>query len=201
MRPHDLLRLKENAQIASENLPEWALRSLRRAPFVVVRRQPCRDNLIPIGIRGDARAQRHPAFVRGDDIERVITTESLAVSRAWCNSRRREHPAFSALDRVSVAASAIDLSWGPGGSAGFELATGTPALTTTSDLDIVVYPEKKHGRKELASFRDAIGENGIRVDVLIETTLGAVALDEWIASPQRVLIKTLDGPRLGEFSW
>jgi phosphoribosyl-dephospho-CoA transferase len=201
MRPHDLLRLKDGAQLTQAALPEWAIRSLRQTPFVVVRRDAANDDLIPVGIRGVTRDQRHAAFVHADDIESIITPESLAIARSWKSPRCREHAAFVALDRIAAAASDIDLIWGPGGAVGFELATGTHALTASSDVDIVVYPDERHTRDALTSFRDAVSDANIRVDILIEATLGAAALDEWIASTQRVLIKTCDGPRLGEFSW
>jgi phosphoribosyl-dephospho-CoA transferase len=201
MRPHDLLRLKDGAQLARADLPEWAIRSLRQTPFVVVRRSAINDDLIPVGIRGVGRDQRHAAFVHADDIESITTPESLAMARSWKSPRCREHAAFVALDLIASAANDIDLNWGPGGSVGFELATGTPTLTASSDIDIVVYPDDRHTRDVLTSFRDTVSDANIRVDILIEATLGAAALDEWIASPQRVLIKTCDGPRLGEFSW
>lgn len=201
MRPHDLLRLKEGAQFERADLPEWAIRSLHETPFVVVRRSTIIDDRIPVGIRGVTRDQRQAAFVHADDIESVITPESLVVARSWKSPRRRQHAAFSALDTVASAADDIDLNWGPGGSVGFELATGTYALTTSSDVDIIVYPDHRHTRDALTAFRDVVGDANIRVDILIETALGAAALDEWIASPQRVLMKTCDGPRLGEFSW
>ncbi len=201
MRPHDLLRLKDGAQSALADLPEWAIRSLHQTPFVVVRRDIVSDDLIPVGIRGTTREQRHAAFVHADDIESIITPESLAIARSWKSPRCRAHAAFVALDKIASAANDIDLNWGPGGGAGFELATGTQALTTSSDVDIIVYPNDRHTRDVLTSFRDAIDDANIRVDILIEAELGAAALDEWIASPHRVLIKTCDGPRLGEFSW
>jgi phosphoribosyl-dephospho-CoA transferase len=201
MRPHDLLRLKDGAQLARADLPEWAIRSLRETPFVVVRRSTINDDLIPVGIRGVMRDQRQATFIRADDIESIITPESLAIAHSWKSPRCRAHAAFVALDRIASAANGIDLRWGPGGSVGFELATLTRALTTSSDVDIVAYPDDRHTRDALTSFRDAVGDANIRVDILIEARLGAAALDEWIASPQRVLIKTCDGPRLGEFSW
>ena len=200
MRPHDVLRLKDGAQLTPA-IPEWAVRSLLRSPFVVVRRATIEGGLVPIGIRGETRDRRFVAFVGVEDIESIVTPESLAIARAWKSAQHGKHPAFTALDRVAKAADSIDLSWGPGGSVGFELATGVVAVSTDSDLDIIAYPDKTHTRDALISFRDATSDVGVRVDIVIESTMGAVALHEWIASPQRVLIKTIDGPKLGEFSW
>ncbi len=41
----------------------------------------------------------------------------------------------------------------------------------------------------------------VRADVTIESDIGAVALREWLQSPDRSLIKTKSGPQLGAFSW
>jgi phosphoribosyl-dephospho-CoA transferase len=200
MRPHDLLRLKGGAQL-SPTLPDWAVCSLHRSPFVVVRRAAIDDDLIPVGIRGETRDQRFAAFVRAGDVETIVTPESLAAARAWKSAQHGKHPAFAALDGVANAADAIDLAWGPGGSVGFELATGVVTVSTDSDLDVIAYPTKRHTRDALLSLFNATNGAKVRIDIVIESAMGAVALQEWIASPQRVLIKTIDGPRLGEFSW
>ena len=88
MRPHDLLRLKDGAQLPLADLPEWAIRSLRQTPFVVVRRWMNNDDRIPVGIRGVTRDQRHATFVRADDIERVITPASFSTGKS-CTARSR----------------------------------------------------------------------------------------------------------------
>ena len=168
MRPHDLLRLKDGAQLTPVIQPAWAIRSLQRAPFVVMRRATIDGDFIPIGIRGETRDERHAAFVRLDDIESIVTPESLATVRAWKSAQHGKHPAFAALDRVANAADAIELTWGPGGSVGFELATGVVAVSTDSDLDVIVYPNKKHTRDALVSLRDATNDANVDVDIVIE---------------------------------
>src|SRR6185437_11324770 len=53
---HTLLRI-DAAQIAHNTAPPpWAIDSLRRTPWVVVRRVSPRDGLIPVGVRGAGRA-------------------------------------------------------------------------------------------------------------------------------------------------
>jgi len=197
MRPHDLLRLTPRAELIADDLPGWVAPSLARAAYVVVRRAEIREDLIPVGIRGSTRAQRFPVRIRRRDVVATITPESL--SRA--SGPRRSLPALAALDEVDQAAAALDLVWGPAGSVGFELATGVEVVTEDSDLDIVLLPDRGHTRTDLSEFLRRIEALGVRVDATIESDLGAVALREWLQSPERALVKTMSGPRLGVFSW
>lgn len=199
MRPHDLLRLKPTTAFVDDDAPDWVASSLARAPFVVVRRAAHRNETIPVGIRGTTRAQRHPAWLRRLDIAEVITPERLAAAGQWRSARAM--PAIRALGRVADIASALNLVWGPAGSVGFELASGAPVVGDDSDLDIVVRPDSRQGAAELTNLRDRCVGANVRIDVVVETDRGAVALDEWLRSPERVLIKTVDGPQLGAFSW
>jgi phosphoribosyl-dephospho-CoA transferase len=199
MRPHDLLRLTPAATFADDDAPDWVAPSLAHAPFVVVRRAAHRNERISVGIRGTTRAQRHPAWMRRADVAEVITPERLAAAKQWRSARAL--PAIRVLERVAGVAAALNLVWGPAGSVGFELASGVPVVGDDSDLDIVVRPDTRHGIAELANLRDRCVGADVRIDVVIETDRGAVALDEWLQSPDRVLIKTVDGPQLSAFSW
>ena len=197
MRPHDLLRLTPGAALVGDDVPAWVRPTLARAPFVVVRRAEFQGDLVPIGVRGATRAERFPALVRGREIAETLTPEALARSTA----PRRDLPALVALPFVAHIAALFDLAWGPAGSVGFELASGAPVVTDESDLDIVLRPATRHTREALAEFLRLIDELDIRIDATIEGEVGAVALREWLASPDRVLIKTKSGPQLGRFFW
>ena len=201
MRPHDLLHLRPGALTLSADAPRWVAQSLARAPFVVVRRAELTDDRIPVGVRGQTRAERHAMTVDLADVDRVITPEMIAASAAWRTHARRDLPAFTSLDALARAAGALDLAWGPGGSVGFELASGVPAVNDESDLDVILRPTSAHRREDLERFEQSIDKLPIRVDVVIESALGAVVLSEWLRSPQRALIKTQNGPRLGVFRW
>jgi phosphoribosyl-dephospho-CoA transferase len=179
----------------------WVAAALLRAPFVVVRRDKARDGWVPVGVRGDSRAERHAAWVRCSEITLTITPESLADSRCWHFHECRTMPAFAALDAIASAAAAHDLAWGPAGSVGFELASGVSVVHDDSDIDLVVRPTPSHTRNDLASFGQSIAGISVRVDVAIECVLGSVALGEWLQSPDRVLVKAETGPRLGAFHW
>jgi len=201
MRPHDLLRLSSVAAVTDAGAPAWVAAALLRAPFVVVRRDKPRDGWVPVGIRGESRAERHAAWIRHSDVALIITPESLADSCCWRSHRRRAMPAFAALDAIASAAAAHDLAWGPAGSVAFELASGVAVVHEDSDIDLVVRPTPSHSRDDLAAFGQSIVGMLVRVDVAIEDHLGSVALAEWLRSPDRVLIKADSGPRLGAFHW
>lgn len=197
MRPHDLLRLTPQAELIADDSPHWLAAALARATLVVVRRGEIQGDLVPVGVRGMTRAERFPAWLRRRDIAATITPESLAHSSA----PRRPLPALAALAEVAKAAAPLDLVWGPAGSVGFELASGVAVVTEDSDLDIVLRPHMKHVRADLAAFMHRVELLAVRVDVTIESDMGAVALREWLQSPDRALIKTKSGPQLGAFSW
>ncbi|MDR3389942.1 MAG: malonate decarboxylase holo-ACP synthase [Rudaea sp.] len=201
MRPHDLLRLRPGAKLSGVETPAWVAETISSAPFVVVRRGEQCLGQIPVGVRGRTRAHRHAATVHASDVAEIIAPEALARSAAWRKCLRRSLPAFAALDPVAAAAMELDVVWGPGGSVGFELASGMPVVHEDSDLDVIMRPTSRHSREDLARLAQTIGGLSVRVDIVLESAHGAVALREWLLSPQRVLIKTRDGPRLGAFHW
>lgn len=201
MRTHDLLRLKSADAVALHAAPDWVAESLSRAPFVVVRRSEICHDAIPVGIRGETREQRFAAVLALEAVAQIISPEQLAQHAAWRAHPRRSLPAFAALEVVAEAASQIDLIWGPAGSAGFELASKIPIVRPDSDLDIVVRPTTAHTHDVLEYFRQRLNAARAKIDVLIETKIGGVVLDEWLHSPRRVLIKTIHGPQLSAFAW
>jgi phosphoribosyl-dephospho-CoA transferase len=201
MRPHDLLRLNAGAKLIGAQAPAWVAETLAIAPFVVVRRERQRGDRIPVGVRGATRADRHAAWVCSNDAAAVISPEALAVAAAWRNRARRGLPPFAVLDRIAALALELDMVWGPGGSAGFELASGMPVVHEQSDLDVILRPGARHMREDLMRFAHATDGLPVRVDIVLESAQGAVALREWLASPDQALIKTLDGPQLGAFHW
>jgi phosphoribosyl-dephospho-CoA transferase len=202
---HDLLRLRDPTRLRAElPLPSWVTAALQTAPWVVVRRGHVREELIPVGVRGVGRAQRFAAFAKVADIAEQRSPESLA---AWPSSlaqpRRDAIAALAALTRVAPVLARLDKRWGPGGSVGFELASGVPTATATSDLDLVI---RQHHRLDPGDARELLAAlvaaaAPARIDVLLETALGGVALAELAAGPARVLIRTPLGPRLRVDPW
>lgn len=195
---HDLLRLRDPIDLVCRvSPPAWLREALRRAPWVVVRRAPFENGLIPVGVRGKDRSERFAAFADPESVVQRTRPEDLASCQTWrLASRREEIPALRALPQIKVALQTLGLNWGPVGSVGFEFATGFPAANSASDLDLIVrmndLPVSRVADKLVAVMKDA----EVRVDVLVETTAGAIALVEYARGDSSLLLRTVNGPRL-----
>ena len=207
LKTHTLLRLRDAQDLRGEGpLPAWVERSLQRASWVVVRRALGRNGLIPIGVRGEFREQRFAAWVAEDAILDYVAPGELVRRRAWegCDRARLEAiPALAVLDELVAILDAHGLSgvWGPGGSVGFELASGAATATPDSDLDLVIAIgglESSFSRDARELWRALAGLR-VRVDALLETSHGAVVLSEYVrAHDERgaFVLRTTSGPRL-----
>ncbi len=198
---HDLLRLCSPIALAAEGpMPAWVGPVLRRTPWVVVRRGRVRDGLVPVGVRGPARHERFAAWLAIEEIAERLSAEDLAV----IEPRRREGmPALAALSRVAALLGRRGQRWGPGGSVGFEIATGLPTATASSDLDLILRQDRRIAAGEAADLHRTLVETAApaRIDVILETPAGGVALAELTAMPARILVRTPDGPRLCADPW
>ncbi len=198
MAPHDLLWPSSPTGLRSVYgaLPDW----VNFAWPAVVRRAPAGPGWLPVGLRGDSRSLRHAAHLATDSIARSVTPESL--THAW-----RAHPellVFNSVVLLKLLCSTMQelgLVWGPTGSTGFALATGYPVLRCDSDLDLVVRAEQPLTVQQVAVLSGLYCQGPCRVDVQIDTGLGAFAYSEWQRSPRKVLFKTVSGPRLTEDPW
>ena len=202
MRPHDLLRLADGAGIRYEGpVPAWAPASLARAPWVVVRRAPTINGLVPVGVRGRTRPERLAAFVAPSAVTAHVTPEVLAAARGWRHAFRAHWlGALRILDAVDDLFSSLGLAWGPTGSVGFELATGVAVAGHASDLDVVVRAPEPWSLDRARELADDLARLPVRVDTQLDTPTGAVALAEYACGGQ-VLLRTLDGPRLVNDPW
>jgi phosphoribosyl-dephospho-CoA transferase len=200
--PHDLLRLRRLPSYDGE--PDWVRAAFARSPFAVVRRAVAAQGLVAVGMRGNGRAQRYGTWAEAGDIEAAIAPEDLAESLP--HDGRHALPAFVMLASVRREAQSLHaFSWGPTGSAGFELATGTPTVTVTSDLDLLIRaPEKlsrDHAAQLLIELESLAKRAGIRVDVQVETPSGGIALAEWVTGKARVMVRHAQGPQLVSDPW
>jgi phosphoribosyl-dephospho-CoA transferase len=202
---HNLLQLRNVDDLHWEEAhPDWSSAALHRAPWVVVRRTHARSALLPVGVRGDARQQRAAAWLPIHAVEQIVTPQILARQRTWHGRPRTKLlPALLVLD----AAAAIleehgceDL-WGPGGSVGFELASGVPSVSAQSDLDLVLDAPEPLEVRDAAALFTALERLSARVDLLLETPLGAVALSEYASGQGVVLLRTPSGGRLVADPW
>jgi phosphoribosyl-dephospho-CoA transferase len=202
---HDLIRLRQLISLTTDaSVPAWVEPALLRTPWVVVRRGHVRGGMIPVGVRGLARSQRFAAFVSVDKIAGRLSPEDLTVSSHDIEQKRKEAaPALAALARVASILASRGHRWGPGGSVGFEIATGVATATSSSDLDLILWRDQRLRPDEAIDLRAVLAEAAApaRVDVLLETPLGGVSLLEIAAMPARLLVRTPDGPRLSADPW
>jgi phosphoribosyl-dephospho-CoA transferase len=200
MQTHALLRIASAAALSADAaLPPWALEQLADVPWVVVRRGLPRAGAIPVGVRGRTRSERCAAWVPPAGVRAGVTPPELAARRGWrTHPRRGVLPALQALDAVEriMATAGLGRQWGPGGSVGFELASGHAAVRPESDLDIVVQLKEPLAPQAALSLERQLWQLPVRIDVLLEAPAGAVALTEYVRSPGSVLLRTPVGPRL-----
>jgi phosphoribosyl-dephospho-CoA transferase len=130
-----------------------------------------------------------------------VTPENLVARRVWHHApRARRVGSLRVLDAVDELLSFFGLAWGPTGSVGFELATGVAAAGTTSDLDVVVRAPEPWPLESARKIADHLNRLPTRVDAQLDTPAGAVMLAEYTRG-DRVLLRTLDGPRLVHDPW
>jgi phosphoribosyl-dephospho-CoA transferase len=203
IRVHDLLRIRSvDSLIVDPPIPDWVYYSLAQASWVVVRRDTTKNGRVPVGIRGNSRSQRFSAFLPKDAIIEKVEPEDLIEQRLWITSPRRSQiEAFNFLDKLIEIYAAYSLSWGPTGSVGFELASGVPTAHAGSDLDVVIRAPQRLEQsvaQELIEFHKSIP---VRIDVQLETPLGAVSLVEYARGTGAMLLRADLGPRLVKDPW
>ena len=196
---HDLLRLRSPGDLVSpERVPEWARYALCRAPWVVVRRAAVEGKTIPVGVRGQNRRQRFAGFVYSSSIVECVRPQDLSSCEAWKTAIRQEElPAMRALPEVHATLRTSDLSWGPVGSVGFELATHFPITHRTSDLDLIIRRnDLLIPPATLRTLLALIKRIEIRIDLLLETADGAISFLEYASGEPNLLLRSVNGPTL-----
>jgi phosphoribosyl-dephospho-CoA transferase len=201
-RAHDLLRLARLP--ADEHAPDWLHAAFAHAPFAVVRRAPCANGFVAVGLRGATRAQRFGTWVAVADIDASFAPEDLVANEPL--DGRHALPAFIALARLRDTRSALhDFVWGPTGSAGFELATRTSTASESSDLDLLIRMPRRCEAATMRALIDTLAQASshaqTRIDAQLETPAGGVALAELAAGRPRVLARAADGARLVADPW
>jgi phosphoribosyl-dephospho-CoA transferase len=176
---------------------------LRAVPWVVVRRAPrSTDGLLPVGVRGRSRAERVAAWLPADAVAQRLRPEQLPDCLPLLSDHRiADIPALAVLGRLRDALAPFGLPWGPGGSVGFELASGHPAARPDSDLDLVIRAQTPLPRAAAARLTRALAGLPVRVDPQLETPHGALSLIEYARGDGAVLLRTVNGPRLTLEPW
>ncbi len=202
---HALLRVADlEALVWHAGRPDWAPQALQRAPWTVVRRSAPRLSQWPVGVRGGVRSQRVAAWLPDCAVLECLTPQMLAAKRAW---RHRPSiagsPAAAALNEATAILAAYGHAgrWGPGGSVGFELASGVPSTTSSSDLDLVLCADEPMAETDAARLLADLSKLPVRIDLLLETPHGAVMLAEYATSTGVTLLRSAQGPRLVRDPW
>jgi phosphoribosyl-dephospho-CoA transferase len=209
MRAHDLLQISGvvdlvyvGPQLPEKRCPPWVERSLQAAPFVVVRRARLFDGMFPVGVRGSLRQQRSAAYLAPESIRNQITPEQLAANRGWlANARTEEIPALQVLAGIEEKMANLPLAYGPTGSIGFELASGLPTATSTSDLDLLIRAPERLPMPVAQELITIFSGSPCRVDAQLETPRGAISLAEYARGQTPLLLRQNGGPVLISDPW
>jgi phosphoribosyl-dephospho-CoA transferase len=199
---HDLLRIDPDCLTAgSVAQPSWVTESLMTCPWVVVRRAQAPTGQIAVGIRGTARSERWGGFCAKRMISEIVRPAELLV-RARSSTHILRPPAFGALQQVIESWRDLAPLWGPTGSVGFELATGRPVTTETSDLDIAIWAPQRIVVAQARFLWDRVTGLQTKVDVRVETPECGFSLEEYVRrSPGRILLRYPEGPTFGDDPW
>jgi phosphoribosyl-dephospho-CoA transferase len=202
VRTHDLLEIDANMFIAGNaSAPEWVEEALRKTPFVVVRRERTTDQKIPIGVRGAERNQRWAAFCHPTWLKSILTPPQLLTGTIQA-LRVDAAPALRALQVLKDRWMDLDHPWGPGGSVGFELATGRHVVKPESDLDVVIYADGKITRKQARSLQARAMNLSAAVDIRVETQARGFSLIEYArGGAAGILLRTPTGLELSDDPW
>ncbi len=171
--------------------PAWAGPALAAVPWVTVRRASAPEGFAAVGVRGCDRSQRYAWTIPLSVVREQVKPEQLTGPVAG-----RPLPAIRVLSAVRGIVDAF--AWGPTGSVGFELATGAHAVSLTSDLDMVMRMSQcdEADLRRLKLIHRRLSSLQVRIDCLVETDDGAIALTELVSDSDAVLLRTSDGPRL-----
>jgi len=204
-RPHYLLVVDPKQLVEAvykySSVPEWVEEQIRTTPFAVVRRGLSTEQKIPIGIRGKERNQRWAASCHPKLVKRIFAPSQL-LTRPIPTSRANATPALRTLDLLKERWMDLDHPWGPGGSIGFELATGRHVVKPESDLDIVIYAERHITADEAKSLCDRAKDLPAMVDIRVETPVFGFSLREFASqSPTAILLRAPSGVILGRDPW
>jgi phosphoribosyl-dephospho-CoA transferase len=198
---HDLILVRtESAVTFTGPGPSCPYLNPNRRPWVVVRRGRISEGLIPVGVRGSQRHERCAGFTRLSEVLETRRPDQLRL--LFAEGSRRKLQAFRALSYLESRLAGLDMSWGPGGSVGYELASGIPAVHTDSDLDFILFAPRKLELTEAQDLWRMISSAPGKVDALVETPCCGFSLEEFVTSlPRKILLRTRDGRILGSNPW
>jgi phosphoribosyl-dephospho-CoA transferase len=199
---HDLVRIDPDCLTAgSVARPSWVTESLMACPWAVVRRAEAPAGQIAVGVRGTARSERWGGFYPKILISKIVQpAELLALARS--SSWTPRTPALKVLQVVIERWRGFTLSWGPTGSAGFELVCGCKVTTAASDLDIAIHATQRIALEQARFLWDRVTGLQTKVDVRVETPECGFSLEEYVRTTSgRLLLRYPKGPTFGDDPW
>jgi phosphoribosyl-dephospho-CoA transferase len=207
VRIHDLMEIDAERFLQEQGaVPEWVTQSLRATPFVVVRRGgiSC-ERGIAMGVRGARRNERWAGVCHPSVVRMVLTPQALLsrmMAAAGVAPRTAAIPALRALPLIAERWKTLDSVWGPGGSVGFELATGRHVASPQSDLDVVIYAAKPMTTAEARALIDSAQGLPAAVDIRVEAPNCGFSLAEYAnRAPAPILLRGVSGAVLGTDPW
>ena len=199
---HYLLRIDSPESLSGiESAPSWVEQSLQSAPYVVVRRWKQCTTEIAVGVRGSSREERWASFIASSAMIESLSPSDLRISQLEDRNRLECIDALRHLQFLEQAWSELENRWGPGGSVGYELASGVNTCRPSSDLDIVVFapePISLHGAEQLLYSAKAISES---IDIIVEAPQCGFSLKEFVQNGDNFVLRCADGPRLASNPW
>lgn len=196
VKVHDIVRFRDVGDITFHGeVPDWVKVRPASRHHAVVRRMKTTTQTVAIGLRGKGRSERIAGFINKEDIEEIITPQSLVSSPAHYRDSRF-HDVLSGIDAI---VSPFGYEWGPTGSVGFELATGVPVTTQASDLDMTVYVPSNFDYQVLVQLYEQLQQCPLRIDAQIEFgQMGAALLADIVKFKSGFLLRTSSGPLIAE---
>jgi phosphoribosyl-dephospho-CoA transferase len=198
---HDLILLREERAVTfTEGMSAYPYLNPNQRPWVVVRRGRISGELIPVGVRGSQRHERCEGFTRLSEVLESRRPDQLRLMLA--EDSRRALQAFRTLCYLESHLVGLDMSWGPSGSVGYELASGMPAVRDDSDLDFILFAPRKLEISEALDLWRMISSAPGKVDALVETPFCGFSLEEFVTtSARKILLRTSNGRILGSNPW
>jgi phosphoribosyl-dephospho-CoA transferase len=199
---HDLLQIDPPWLIPGGLCePSWVQETLIACPWVVVRRAQVSPGQIAAGVRGNARNERWGGFCEASSVRKIVSPEELLLFGHASNFIPRT-PVLRALREMCERWADLKSPWGPTGSVGFELATGRPVTTETSDLDLLIRAPQRVALEEARVLFNCTRGLETKVDVRVETPTCGFSLQEYVAAANaQILLRQFDGVRLGDDPW
>ncbi|MGW4652430.1 phosphoribosyl-dephospho-CoA transferase MdcG domain-containing protein [Kitasatospora sp. NPDC004289] len=222
---HDLLLLHCPSSLrrtvsGGEPLPTWARTLLRGNPWVTVRRAPAiaglsptrvhctrdgsatAESWIPVALHGPRPDQRVAAYAPRSAVALTLAPEQLPDRLAQLpEDRQLGVPALAVLPEAGAVVESYNLSWGPIGAVGCELATGVPVTAPESPLRLLLRSPLPFSRRDALLLRRKLRKLPVWIEAELETRHGSVSLAEYSTSPQSLTLHTPDGPKLVGDPW